>query len=212
MEWTSLAGLGAVGGGAGLGETGGGIFFPSTAEMEKQRTSKNILSQIWLFVKGVICILTPPEIFNVSTWASWSARARQGDTLVHGRMWGSLRTSLPLYLCHNRFGGHWRLWFPYWASIIVDWSRMLHAIPPRSSSHLWWTLIGRLRLWLWLGLLRYASVRCGAAFHGGRAILEGHWLGGVGLVGPCWLSVSCSKVSKAVGLLVAAFGPSFDSR
>lgn len=29
MEWTSLAGLGAVGGGAGLGETGGGIFFPS---------------------------------------------------------------------------------------------------------------------------------------------------------------------------------------
>lgn len=39
MEWTSLAGLGAVGGGAGLGETGGGIFFPSTAEMEnKQET------------------------------------------------------------------------------------------------------------------------------------------------------------------------------
>ena len=31
MEWMSLAGLGAVGGGAGLGETGGGIFFPSTA-------------------------------------------------------------------------------------------------------------------------------------------------------------------------------------
>lgn len=30
MEWTSLAGLGAVGGGTGLGETGGGIFFPST--------------------------------------------------------------------------------------------------------------------------------------------------------------------------------------
>lgn len=29
-EWMSLAGLGAVGGGAGLGETGGGIFFPST--------------------------------------------------------------------------------------------------------------------------------------------------------------------------------------
>lgn len=30
MEWTSLAGLGAIGGGVGLGETGGGIFFPST--------------------------------------------------------------------------------------------------------------------------------------------------------------------------------------
>lgn len=30
MEWMSLAGLGAVGGGTGLGETGGGIFFPST--------------------------------------------------------------------------------------------------------------------------------------------------------------------------------------
>lgn len=42
MEWTSLAGLGAVGGGAGLGETGGGIFFPSTAEMEKQGTNKKL--------------------------------------------------------------------------------------------------------------------------------------------------------------------------
>lgn len=42
MEWTSLAGLGAVGGGAGLGEIGGGIFFPSTAEMEKQRTNKKL--------------------------------------------------------------------------------------------------------------------------------------------------------------------------
>lgn len=31
MEWSSLDGFGAVGGGAGLGETGGGIFFPSTA-------------------------------------------------------------------------------------------------------------------------------------------------------------------------------------
>lgn len=30
IEWMSLAGLGAVGGGVGLGETGGGIFFPST--------------------------------------------------------------------------------------------------------------------------------------------------------------------------------------
>lgn len=30
MEWMSLAGLGAVGGGTGLGETGGGIFLPST--------------------------------------------------------------------------------------------------------------------------------------------------------------------------------------
>lgn len=29
MEWMSLAGLGAVGGGVGLGDTGGGIFFPS---------------------------------------------------------------------------------------------------------------------------------------------------------------------------------------
>lgn len=42
MEWTSLAGLGAVGGGAGLGETGGGIFFPSTAGMETQRTNKKL--------------------------------------------------------------------------------------------------------------------------------------------------------------------------
>lgn len=30
MEWISLAGFGAVGGGAGFVETGGGIFFPST--------------------------------------------------------------------------------------------------------------------------------------------------------------------------------------
>lgn len=37
MEWMSLAGLGAVGGGTGLGETGGGIFFPSTTEREKQK-------------------------------------------------------------------------------------------------------------------------------------------------------------------------------
>lgn len=29
IEWINLAGLGAVGGGAGLGDTGGGIFFPS---------------------------------------------------------------------------------------------------------------------------------------------------------------------------------------
>lgn len=36
MEWMSLAGLGAVGGGAGLGETGGGIFFPSTAEEREE--------------------------------------------------------------------------------------------------------------------------------------------------------------------------------
>lgn len=35
-EWISLAGLGAVGGGAGFGDTGGGIFFPSTAETEKR--------------------------------------------------------------------------------------------------------------------------------------------------------------------------------
>lgn len=69
-----------------------------------------------------------------------------------------------------------------------------------------------LRLWLWLGLLRYASVRRRAAFHGGRAILEGHWLRGVRLGGPRRLSVRRSQVSEAVGLLVAAFGPSFDSR
>lgn len=37
MEWMSLAGLGAVGGGIGFGETGGGIFFPSTTEMERER-------------------------------------------------------------------------------------------------------------------------------------------------------------------------------
>lgn len=65
---------------------------------------------------------------------------------------------------------------------------------------------------MWLGLLRYASVRRRAAFHGGRAILEGHWLHGVRLGRPRWLPVSRSQVSKAVGLLVAAFGPSFDSR
>ena len=39
MEWMSLAGLGAVGGGTGLGETGGGIFFPSTTEREKRQGS-----------------------------------------------------------------------------------------------------------------------------------------------------------------------------
>ena len=33
MEWTSLEGLGAVGGGAGLGDTGGGIFFPSPGKI-----------------------------------------------------------------------------------------------------------------------------------------------------------------------------------
>lgn len=155
----------------------------------------------------MICISTP-----LSTWASGSARARQGDTLVDGRMWGSLRTPLPLYLCHNRFWGHWRLWFPDWTSVVVDWSRLLHAVPPRSSGHLGRALILRLRLWLRLGLLRYAGVRRRATFHGGRAILEGHWLRGVGLGGPRWLSVSRSQVSKAVGLLVAALGPSFDSR
>lgn len=37
-EWMSLAGLGAVGGGAGLGETGGGIFFPSTTQRAKRKT------------------------------------------------------------------------------------------------------------------------------------------------------------------------------
>lgn len=40
MEWTSLAGLGAVGGGAGLGETGGGIFFPSTDGKGKNTNKK----------------------------------------------------------------------------------------------------------------------------------------------------------------------------
>lgn len=35
-----MAGLGAVGGGAGLGETGGGIFFPSTEENEKRTKTK----------------------------------------------------------------------------------------------------------------------------------------------------------------------------
>lgn len=43
MEWTSLAGLGAVGGGAGLGETGGGIFFPSTVEMKKQNKRESLI-------------------------------------------------------------------------------------------------------------------------------------------------------------------------
>lgn len=37
MEWMSLAGLGAVGGGAGFGETGGGIFFPSTTGNGERR-------------------------------------------------------------------------------------------------------------------------------------------------------------------------------
>lgn len=36
MEWISLAGFGAVGGGTGLGDTGGGIFFPSTTVMERE--------------------------------------------------------------------------------------------------------------------------------------------------------------------------------
>lgn len=63
-------------------------------------------------------------------------------------------------------------------------------------------------MWLWLGLLRYASVRRRATLHGGRAVLEGHWLRGVGLGGP----VSGSQVSEALGLLVAALGPSLDSR
>lgn len=40
MEWMSLAGLGAVGGGTGLGETGGGIFFPSTTEMEREKRAR----------------------------------------------------------------------------------------------------------------------------------------------------------------------------
>lgn len=42
MEWSSLDGLGAVGGGAGLGETGGGIFLPST---------ENRKNKVWLFYK-----------------------------------------------------------------------------------------------------------------------------------------------------------------
>lgn len=37
IEWMSLAGLGAVGGGTGLGDTGGGIFFPSPTETERKR-------------------------------------------------------------------------------------------------------------------------------------------------------------------------------
>lgn len=44
MEWTSLAGLGAVGGGAGLGETGGGIFFPSTDGTQKDRKHSRTLT------------------------------------------------------------------------------------------------------------------------------------------------------------------------
>lgn len=50
MEWMSLAGLGAVGGGTGLGETGGGIFFPSTTEMERERErekSTRVLGHNW---------------------------------------------------------------------------------------------------------------------------------------------------------------------
>lgn len=39
MEWMSFAGLGAVGGGAGLGETGGGIFFPSTTKKENRKAA-----------------------------------------------------------------------------------------------------------------------------------------------------------------------------
>lgn len=40
IEWISLAGFGAVGGGAGFGETGGGIFFPSTTHREKKSFSR----------------------------------------------------------------------------------------------------------------------------------------------------------------------------
>lgn len=47
MEWMSLAGLGAVGGGKGLGETGGGIFFPSPAEREEK-------SQRWCFQSNLV--------------------------------------------------------------------------------------------------------------------------------------------------------------
>lgn len=141
-------------------------------------------------------------------------------------MGGSLRTSLPLYLSHNGFWRDRRLWFPDQPSVSAAWSCLLLAVPPvgGSSAHLGLILIRRLlRLRLRLGLLRHASVGRWAAFHGGRAVLEGHWLRGVGLGGDgvvglggdgggVGLPVGGSQLGEAVGLLVAALGPPFDGR
>ena len=214
MEWMSLAGLGAVGGGTGLGETGGGIFFPSTIEREKRH------------VKMSNCDphphLTNTQVYNVSTWTSRCPRTRQGDSLVGDRVWGGLWAPLSLYLCHGRFWGDRRLWFSHRTSFIAHWSTLVQTVPTRSSSH----LRLRLRLWLWLRLrlilglglrlrlrlrlLRHSGIRHRAALHGGRAVLVGDWLHGVWLPGPRGLSVSCGHVCVAVGLLVTALGPPFD--
>lgn len=137
-------------------------------------------------------------------------------------MGGSLRTSLPLYLSHNGFWRDRRLWFPDRPSVGAAWSCLLLAVPPGggSSVPLGLTLIRRLRLRLRLGLLRHASVGGGPAFHGSRAVLEGHWLRGVGLGGGVvglggggvGLPVRGSQLDEAVGLLVAALRPPFDGR
>lgn len=66
IEWMSLAGLGAVGGGAGLGETGGGIFFPSTTELEREGKESMAGSLTH------ICILNSSTHFLICIWVSWS--------------------------------------------------------------------------------------------------------------------------------------------
>lgn len=59
-------------------------------------------------------------------------------------------------------------------------------------------------------LLCHSGIRHRAAFHGGRAVLVGYWLRGVRLPGRHGLSVSGGHLREALGLLVAALGPSFD--
>lgn len=52
MEWISLAGFGAVGGGIGFGETGGGIFFPSpTKSGESEKTICRSLMDICILLR-----------------------------------------------------------------------------------------------------------------------------------------------------------------
>jgi len=145
------------------------------------------------------------QTHKVSTWTSRRPRARQRNSLIGGSMWGGLRSSLSLYLSHDRLRGDWGLWFPHRTSFICSWSSLVQTVPARGCSHLL-----RLMLGLRLQLFRHASIRHRAAFHGGRAVLVGDWLCGVRLSGAHRFSVSGSQFWEAIRLLVAALGPPFD--
>ena len=145
MEWMSLDGLGAVGGGTGLGETGGGIFFPSTKQREKETKSH----------KSCSCV-PPPHLTQTHNHTLYvpglpGVPGPGSGTLLLAGIGGVCG---PLFICPTTgLGETGRLRFSLRNNFIDHRSCLVHTVPARSSSHL--------RLRLRLGLILRLRLRLG---------------------------------------------------